>query len=182
MKLKSLFLIALASIGFAGTANAALIPATWTDTYDVGTGIVVDKDGYSYFHDLTLAGFEVGSDLVTNFTLSIDLFDDDKKDGFELAFVDIAGILGDSFVTNFGVDAYQGWSIVGLIELNLLGTLSVTIDSVCLFSCGDFIFAGSELVAHGYTSKVPEPGTLGMLGMGLLGVSLAARRRKVKKS
>lgn len=175
----ALSLIAL--VGLASTAQAAYVPATWTDTYDVGTGILIGGDAssqYSYFHDLTYDGFVVGSDLVTDFLLTIDLYDDSRWDSLELALVDLPGILGDSLVStfSFGDDAYTGWSIVGLLELNLLGTLSVTITALS----GDFLFGGSELVAHGYAASVPEPSTLALLGIGLLGIAVGARRRKFR--
>ena len=166
----------VALVGLAGTANAAFVPATWTDTYDVGTGIAIgggSSSQYSYFHDLAFDGFKVGSDLVTNFLLTIDLYDDQSRDAIEIAYVDIAGLTGDKLVFSFGDSAYAGWSIAGILELNLLGSLGVTITSIT----GDFVFGGSQLVANGFTSSVPEPSTLALLGLGLLGVAAGARRK-----
>jgi hypothetical protein len=186
MNLKHLFFGALAAIGLSATANAAYVPATWTDAYDVGTGVYIGSgDKYEYFHDITFDGFNVGQDLVTSFYVTIDLFDDDKKDSIEIGTIDIPGLLGDRLVYNFGVKTFTG-SILGLLELNAYGTLSVTISSLI----GDFVFGGSTLVANGlaYTSgtvtppstEVPEPATLGIFGLGLLGVAFAARRRRAK--
>lgn len=167
-------LIALAAL--TGTAQAAFVPATWTDDYITTQEVSVGSPA-TYFHDITFDGFNVGSDIVTDFLLTIDLYDDasDKRFEGELAFVDIPGVIGDRFVSNFqfGDGAYVGASLVGIFELNLLGQLSVTISAVY----GDFLLTGSHLVANGLQASVPEPGTLGLLGLGLLGIAAGARRR-----
>lgn len=170
------FLGLVAVAALTGTAQAALIPATWTDEY-LPLAQVVDHDTPAiYAHDITADGFNVGSDIVTNFLLTIDLFDD-EKDGYEKAYIDIPGFLGDSYVYDFqfGDGAYVGASIAGLFELTLLGQLSVTIKAIS----GDFYLAGSHLVANGLArvASVPEPGTLGLLGLGMLGIAFGARRR-----
>lgn len=171
----------IALLGLAGTAQAAYVPATWSDS--IGTDVYLGAgQSLQYSHDITSAGFNVGSDIVTNFLLTIDLFDDKNDKWYELeaAFIDLPGYIGDGFATSFtfGDDAYAGWSIAGLFELNLLGTLTVTITSIY----GDFMFGGSDLVANGYAASVPEPSTLGLLGIGLLGIAAAsARRRKASR-
>ena len=75
-------------------------------------------------------------------------------------------------------DAEAGWSIAGLFELNLLGSLHVTITALT----GDFMFGGSHLVADGYTNNVPEPSTIALLCIGLLGIAAGARRRKANRA
>ena len=177
--LKRLIVGTAAVIGFVGSANAAWVPASWSD--EIGGSHYVGAGGsYSYQHDVTDNGFRPLQDVITNFTLSIDLYDDERYDRFEIAEIDITG-LTDGYVTSFGFgnNAYSGWSLFGLLELNILGQLSVTVSSVCNFlACGDFRVGTSTLVTRGY-SQVPEPGTIALLGLGLLGIGLG--RRKLAK-
>ena len=162
------FAFVLLAFGFAGAAHA--IPTTWTDADEFGGGageIVSVWNPYTYTHDLNEHGFRPGTDLIQSYQLAITWADDDNnfwRDGFEIPFVDLSG--------NFSADHY-GFSILGV--LNDLGTLTVTIHSLL----GDFNLLGSTLTARGQSANVPEPGALGLLGIGLVGIALSRRRRKV---
>ena len=177
---KTFFAVA-ALVGLAGSANAAFVPATWTDS--VGGSVKINQGGsYAYEHDLTNEGFRPLTDLITDFSLSVNLFDDNDKTG-EWATVQVADVLGlgNTYSFNFTSNNFNhGTTLLGLIELNALGSLSVTINSLY----GDFYFGGSKLVAAGLqeSRQVPEPETLAMFGIGLVGVAAAARRRKANKA
>ena len=179
--LKRVFALVLLAVGFSTAARADYIPATWTDSLNVGSGVYIGHDqSYTYTHNLNDNGFQPLNDWITGFHLSINLADDSRSwlDGPELAYVNLPGSLGDGFVTNFGVsgEEFGGWSILGLLQLNTLGTLTVTISSII----GDFNLVGSTLTATGLANvaSVPEPGALGLLGIGLMGMAFSMRRRK----
>ena len=181
--LNRFFAVVLLAVGFSTAARADYIPATWADDLTVGSGVYIGSgDSYTYTHNVNDNGFRPLTDWITGFHLSLNLADD-ANDRFwdpELAYVNLPGPLSDRLVGNFGLsgEEFGGWSVLGLFELNTLGTLTVTISSIV----GDFNLVGSRLTATGLANvpaSVPEPGALGLLGIGLMGIALSMRRRKL---
>jgi hypothetical protein len=181
--MKRLMALAVLMLGYVVSAQAAYVPATWTDTKSFGTGETVGLfKSFTYTHDITDNGFKpFPLGYVDSFQLSINLKDDSRDawyEGAEEALVYLPSSFGlaSGEVTSFGWSSVNfGWSILGSIELSLLGTLTVTISSLV----GDFLVMGSQLVAHGGvdSATVPEPGALGLLGIGLLGMAATMRRK-----
>lgn len=167
-------------LGYAGTSQA--IPFTWTDSAgNPGTHISAGST-YQYTHNITdgASGYQAGIDSITSAALSIWLYDDNF-------FGDIP-LLGDGSETvGFRLDngvwtatrAVDStfWSLdqfdFAVSSLLSDGLLNVVIRA----NSGDFRFGGSLLTVNGDRTSVPEPGTLGLLGLGLLAAGFAKRRR-----
>jgi hypothetical protein len=172
-------------IASIGTAQA--VPAYWDDwAYDPGT-LINSSNPYSYSHDITDWGsgdYRPGIDSITSGSLSIWLYDD--------AFFGDLPFLGDANETvGFRFDGGSWtaseevdgnifiWDDFDFIVTSLIsdGMLNVNIRA----NRGDFRFGSSHLEAWGNRGDgvaVPEPATLSLFGLGLLGLGFAARRRK----
>ncbi|GAB6907349.1 putative Secreted protein containing PEP-CTERM bacterial domain [Desulfosarcina cetonica] len=183
MKKVIVFLCSLVLV-FGLVSVASAVPTTWTDTIDWNPDQFVDDwNSVSYTHDITDDGFDTifGGDYITDYSLTIRLYDD--QSGWDEVFVETAfisqpGIIGDGFYNFSYTSETYGWSLAGLIQLNLLGTLDVTVTSVF----GDFYLDYSILTANGESAPVPEPATMLLLGTGLVGLAGASRKKIFKKS
>lgn len=175
-----------AALLMASVGTAQAIPYTWHDEAGVfGTWISVGNP-YEYEHKITdgAYGYRPGIDSITEAGLTIKLFDDHLTGIFPIG--DSGETVGfrfdstGSWTSSQGVDgSLFNWDHFDFIVTSLLtdGLLKVEIRA----NSGDFVFGGSELWADGSRSSrsVPEPATLSMLGLGLIGLGFAARRRKV---
>ena len=138
-------LMVLGMVGFAGAA-----PMTWTDTIDWSPDIKLNFSNQSESYTHIMDGFDPifdgnsTSDLITDYVLTVRIYDD-WDNNYEAAFVNQIGIAGDTYQNSFTWDnEVSGWSILGLVELNAFGTLSVTVNRLA----GDFFLDRSRVVAN----------------------------------
>lgn len=166
-------IIAAAAVMVAANAQAGLI----TDVVAVNKTIDF-AESKSWTHNILDQGFELGSALSA--TLSIE-FRDDKKDPwywpFETAVIQLGSFdLQDGGLSLTPTVTWTGdVGISSLIKLNSNGALFVKVTSIS----GDFIIGNSVLSVITKDVEVPEPGTVMLLSLGLLGL-VAARRRALK--
>jgi len=182
--MKKLWPILAGVFALALGANAFAVPL-WTDTYDPVDIKLTAPASVTYQHDITdgANGYRPGYDTITGATLSIWLYDDCAllifcDSGNEYVKFTFDGNLWSNTASEvagpLSADAFRFDVAKWLSD----GVLTFVIQA----TQGDLYFAGSTLEVDGRrggaTTSVPEPSTLGLLGLGLLGLGFATTRRR----
>jgi hypothetical protein len=167
-----------------GTGVSTFDPARFQDSVEAGVDVAWQSgQSYDWSFDidgsgapsLTVGGGTVSFGALTSAQLAADTLAIHAKRN--VAFTYDFGSLGSGSLTGdpanaFGVD-YAYLDVSGLSGLSGSGTITFVGDPIQRLSTSGVTFKAGNL-----PTEVPEPATLALVGAGLAGVGLAARRRR----
>lgn len=195
ISIKKLSLAALAAASISTTAHATMITNTWDPSADI---TVTSFAPYGFIHDINdqLNALTPSGDIYQIDSAELDVYLKDPRGGnekftFLIGSGDSAQIYtvpGNNNVPNgSNVTKFPVTLTTSIEELQLEGLLSVVLavnpggnyifDKSILSTMVSFIPAPDMTPAVDPSNNVPEPGTVTLFGLGLLGVVLGRRKK-----
>lgn len=163
------------ALGFVTSVNA--LPITFTDIVAPKEDVYLSSfwnPSRTFSHNIIDDGFNPATDAITSAIIDISLADD----------WDILRVIGeavriklDNITVANSVEVNDGLYHfnVSFASLQPDGKLDLTLKALS----GDFLYSGSSLtVTADRPEAVPEPGTLALMGIGMVGMAFAVRRKK----
>ncbi len=166
--LLSFFLMCVSGVSAASTV-------TFTDIYTPSSNVYINSNAgtspdFSFTHNIVIHGFNALTDTLTSISVALNFMDDADRPSESVKIVFDGANQGTYTITS-GTALYTASITASLSSMQSDGLLVVDLKG----SNGDFYFLGSTLTAD--ATRVPEPSLGALLGIGIIGLGFAVRKR-----